>query len=188
MSSAKFLAAEFDAEGGDDRLIPTATTKRTPPIVFVYIILAACANLLFGYENSNVSGAKIAFAKDYDINSSSSQYGFIAAAMATGATLSCPFAGLLQDRFGRRITLIFACIFYIVSTVISSTAHGYAQMVTGRVLTGMASELQALAAECEAGHQQLCPCCSRCLFIHRPDVHFRARAARDAGTVRASRA
>lgn len=52
-------------------------------------------------ENSNVSGAKIAFASDYHIDTHGSAYGFIAAAMAAGATLSCPFAGFLQDRFGR---------------------------------------------------------------------------------------
>ena len=158
------------------------TPPPTPPIVYLYIVLAAAANLLFGYgerrllcqqlsrfnlelhsclltENSNVSGAKIAFASDYHIDTHGSAYGFIAAAMATGATLSCPFAGFLQDRFGRwgdreplvillahnsrgqnrRITLIIACVFYIGAVTTTATAHGYSQMVAGRVLTGMAS-------------------------------------------------
>lgn len=112
-------------------------------------------------ENSNVSGAKIAFASDYHIDTHGSAYGFIAAAMAAGATLSCPFAGFLQDRFGRwgfhapmvllpthnsltmkntrRVTLIIACVFYIGAVTTTATAHGYSQMVAGRVLTGMAS-------------------------------------------------
>lgn len=65
-------------------------------------------------------------------------FGFIAAGMPVGATLSCPFAGILQDVFGRRITLIIAAVFYIAAVSVSSTAHGYSQLVAGRVLTGMA--------------------------------------------------
>ena len=107
MSTVKFLETEVDVVEQQSNLI--SPPKRTPPIVYVYIILAAMANFLFGYENSNVSGAKIAFANDYHINKDSSAYGFIAAAMATGATISCPFAGLLQDHFGR-----FGSIFHTV--------------------------------------------------------------------------
>ena len=141
MSKDQFGSIDIEGERQSDdyvALVSPEQKRETPFIVFVYIILAAGANLLFGYENTNVSGAKLAFAHDYDIDTKGSAYGFIAAAMATGATISCPFAGLLQDRFGRRITLILACIFYIGSVCISSTAHGYSQMVGGRVLTGMA--------------------------------------------------
>ena len=74
----------------------------------------------------------------------SAQQGFLKGALALGATFVCPFAGLLQDALGRRVTLILCCVLYMACVAITTTAPayqlggggGYLQVAVGRVLTG----------------------------------------------------
>jgi MFS family permease len=62
----------------------------------------------------------------------------MAAAVAIGATVSCLVAGLLQDRLGRRISLILACCVYLGAVATSITSQSFAQLVAGRFSTGLA--------------------------------------------------
>jgi len=108
--------------------------------VYLYVCIAAFANLLFGYENSVVaSGVNDYFSSCPGSDTSAS---FLKGALALGATVACPLAGFLQDGLGRRITLIICCIVYIGVCIVTSTspacsAAGFPQMATGRFLTGM---------------------------------------------------
>jgi len=108
------------------------------PTVLLFIAIAAASNILFGFENSIISQAKIDFAADYNIDKSSLQYGFLSSAMPLGATAACLFVGLLQDGLGRRITLILATTLYLGSVAIEHWALGYGMLVAGRVVTGVA--------------------------------------------------
>ena len=134
-----------DPEDGDDlTLLPrgggekaAATMTALTPTVFVYICIAAVANCLFGFENSAISQAKTDFAADYDINTKSAEYGFLAGAMPVGATVACLFAGLLQDGLGRRITLILASCIYLGSAAMAHWATDFAMFAGARLVTGV---------------------------------------------------
>ena len=107
------------------------------PTVLLFIAIAAAANILFGFENSVISQAKIDFATEFNVDKSSAAYGFLSSAMPLGATAACLFAGLLQDGLGRRVTLILATLLYLGSVAISFFATGYAMLVAGRLVTGV---------------------------------------------------
>lgn len=64
----------------DDESISDQKKPKNPPspaIIFVYIGLIALSNVLFGYENSNISQAKDDFSAEYGLDTKSAQYGFL---------------------------------------------------------------------------------------------------------------
>jgi len=102
--------------------------------VYVYIAIAAIANVLFGYETSVISGAKTDFGHDHPL--SDLQTGILVAGNPAGATVGAAIAGILQDRFGRRVTLIAACAAYIGAVMVSFTSEAFPQLAAGRLFTG----------------------------------------------------
>ena len=114
-----------------------------PAILFAFVLIAAMANTLFGYENSVVATAVTDFMGCSSCDSA--QQGLLKGALALGATLACPFAGFLQDGLGRRVTLVLCCAAYMGCAALNASAAayapggggGYLQLVVGRVLTGM---------------------------------------------------
>ena len=126
-------------------LLDGAPTKPPKPIfplvVFGFIMVAACANILFGFENSIVASAVTDYMPGTKSDAVTVQTSFLKGAMALGATVICPFAGFAQDALGRRVTLILCCFFYLACAALTGTspeysAGGFAQMAAGRVLTG----------------------------------------------------
>ena len=108
--------------------------------VLLYVVIAAMANILFGYENSIVASG----VNDYmgaAAKTDLSAQGLLKGGLALGATVVCPFAGLLQDGLGRRISLIICCALYLAVCALTASAApypgGFPQMAAGRFLTGM---------------------------------------------------
>ena len=112
--------------------------RRTPVIVFVYVAIAAMSNALFGFEQSVISAAKIDFSADFNISSTSFQYGFLASGNPIGATFGAVGAGFLQQGIGRRFTLILACLVYIGAVAVSYYSNGFGMLAWGRLQTGIA--------------------------------------------------
>ncbi len=104
--------------------------------MYSYVLIAGAANGLFGFENSVISIAKNAFNQQYPI--SDAQLGFLESGLPIGATFGALVAGLLQDRLGRRWTLIITCCMYVGAVMISFTSHSFAQLACGRLFTGYA--------------------------------------------------
>lgn len=117
---------------------PAARVGRIPPIIYVYVLLAALGNLLFGLEQSVIAQAKTDFCHDFDIPTTDARYSFLASANPVGATIGSILAGLLQDRIGRRFSLILSCIVYIGATIVSYSANSFAMLAGGRLQTGFA--------------------------------------------------
>jgi major inositol transporter-like SP family MFS transporter len=108
-----------------------------PRVMYAFIGVAAAANLLFGYENSIISGARTAYASETGLDAHGASYGFLSSALPAGATVACVFAGIFQEWLGRRRTLALCCVAYIAATLVSFSAQSFAQLAAGRVLTGL---------------------------------------------------
>ena len=121
----------LNAAGPSD--IVAAVKRRTPMVVFVYVLIAATANALFGFEQSVISQAKIEFSADFNISTTSIEYGFLASGNPIGATVGAASAGFLQGPIGRRFTLIFACLIYIGAVLVSYWSTGFAMLAWGRL-------------------------------------------------------
>ncbi|MBN1377834.1 MAG: sugar porter family MFS transporter [Gammaproteobacteria bacterium] len=113
----------------------TATETST-----LFIILISCVatigGFLFGFDsgviNGTVDGLQIAF------NSDSVGTGFNVASMLLGCAVGAFFAGRLADYFGRRMILIVAAVFFLISAWGSGVAVSSAEFVFYRVLGGLA--------------------------------------------------
>ena len=108
-----------------------------PPIMYAFVGVAAGANLLFGFENSIISGARLGYAAETGLDAHSAEYGFLASALPAGATAACLAAGALQEGLGRRRTLALCCAAYVAAAAVSFLAQSYAMLAAGRVLTGL---------------------------------------------------
>ena len=108
-----------------------------PAVVYAFIGVAAGANLLFGFENSIISGARTAYAAETGLDVHGAAYGFLASALPAGATVACLFAGFFQELLGRRRTLALCCAAYTAAALVSFLSASYAQLAAGRVLTGL---------------------------------------------------
>ncbi|TQV66528.1 sugar porter family MFS transporter [Exilibacterium tricleocarpae] len=105
-----------------------------------FIILISCVatigGFLFGFDsgviNGTVDGLRTAFQSD------SVGTGFNVASMLLGCALGAFFAGRLADRFGRRMLLIVAALFFLVSAWGSGMAATSAAFVFYRILGGLA--------------------------------------------------
>ena len=108
-----------------------------PAVMYAFIGVAAGANILFGFENSIISGARAAYASETGLDLHGAGYGFLASALPAGATVACLVAGFLQDFLGRRRTLALCCLAYIGAALVSFTSQSYLMLAAGRVLTGL---------------------------------------------------
>lgn len=144
MTDKSRLLEAAEVEGGEPVITSAAVVAAKPPaILYVFVVIAAMANILFGYEASVIASG----ITDYMgcTRCDTTQQGFLKGALALGATVVCPFAGLLQDRLGRRVTLIICCLIYCGCVFVTATANtyesggggGYFQMAIGRFMTGM---------------------------------------------------
>ena len=119
-------------------MILKSSARGTPMVVFLYVIIAACSNMLFGFEQSVISQAKIEFSNEFNISSTSFAYGFLASANPLGATVGAVSAGFLQGPIGRRFTLILACLIYSGAVMVSFFSTGFPMLAWGRLQTGLA--------------------------------------------------
>jgi sugar porter (SP) family MFS transporter len=131
------LEMHAHAKGAAGDAAGDAAPPPLPAVVYAFIGVAAGANLLFGFENSIISGARTAYAAETGLDVHGAAYGFLASALPAGATVACLFAGFFQELLGRRRTLALCCAAYTAAALVSFLSASYAQLAAGRVLTGL---------------------------------------------------
>jgi sugar porter (SP) family MFS transporter len=98
--------------------------------------VATIGGFLFGFDsgviNGTVDGLQTAF------GSSSAGTGFNVSSMLIGCAIGAFSAGRLADKFGRRLILLVAAIFFIVSAWGSGVADTSFEFVIYRILGGLA--------------------------------------------------
>lgn len=107
-------------------------------------VLAAFGTIggaLFGFDVSSMSawiGADQYL--DYFDSPDSNLQGGITASMSAGSFGGAIAAGFISDSIGRRLSLMIASAVWIIGAVIQCSTHSIAQLVAGRVISGLAGE------------------------------------------------
>ncbi len=103
------------------------------------LLVAGLGGLLYGVDVGIISGALpyLAATSGFD----SSHLSFIVAAVLLGGVFSTLFAGLLADALGRKTMMIVSGLLFVASIPIIAFSHGYAPLVTGRILQGISGGL-----------------------------------------------
>ncbi|KAJ6007714.1 hypothetical protein N7540_011690 [Penicillium herquei] len=117
------------------------------------MVLPKIYNVYFLAAISTIGGMLIASSFGFDISSMSlvigtTQYttyfdnpdtvrqGGITASMAGGSVMGALVAGPISNRLGRRDSILFACIWWLIGTTIQVACNGEAMLIVGRLLNG----------------------------------------------------
>lgn len=107
-------------------------------------LITLLAGLLFGYDQGVISGA-LPFIKD-EFHLTDALDELITSGVTLGALFGALVAGMIADRFGRKVTLIGAGAIFAAGALLQSLAPGTAILVTGRMVIGLGVGVASVAA------------------------------------------
>ncbi|KAL2270669.1 hypothetical protein VTJ83DRAFT_40 [Remersonia thermophila] len=105
--------------------------------VHLVAIIATLGGMLFGFDISSMSAIVVTKQYiEYFDNPAGAVQGAIGSALAAGSVVGSAVAGPISDKIGRRDSIMFACIFWLVGTAIQVACQNWGQLIAGRVLNG----------------------------------------------------
>jgi sugar porter (SP) family MFS transporter len=120
----------------------TRTTTESPGTVGTRTIhkgtlyfFGALGGILFGYDLGVISGVLVILAKAW--NMTDNQKGIVTAAISVGAMIGAALAGRLNNRIGRRYSIMTAGAVVIVGTVASALAPEWVTLTVFRLVLGI---------------------------------------------------
>ena len=98
-------------------------------------LVATLGGLLFGYDTAVISGAIGFLQQHFDL--SAAMKGWAAASALVGCVIGVAMAGELNDRLGRRTTLIVSAILFLVSAIGTAVPRTLTQFIVFRMVGGL---------------------------------------------------
>lgn len=103
--------------------------------VFFWSIVTALGGFLFGFDTAVISGAEKAIQQLWGL--SAFEHGFTISIALIGTVLGAMFGGIPSDRLGRRQTLRWIAVLYLVSAVGAALAPSWVPFMVFRFLGGL---------------------------------------------------
>ncbi|KAG1415912.1 hypothetical protein G6F58_006249 [Rhizopus delemar] len=104
--------------------------------VYMLVVCVCIGGFLFGYDTGVISGALVFIQEEFGLTSVQKE--LIVGATTFGAIFGGFFAGLLTDRFGRRILVIVSSLIFIAGALIMALAKSFGVLLLGRIVVGLA--------------------------------------------------
>ncbi|KAF0847552.1 sugar porter family MFS transporter [Nocardia caishijiensis] len=114
----------------------TAMRSKIKRFVLTVVIIAALGGALFGYDTGVISGVLVYLTPDFGL--SPTQVGVITSSLLVGAAIGSLTGGWMADRFGRRMTLLFAAALFFVGALAQAVSPNPTFMIVTRLLLGVA--------------------------------------------------
>ena len=112
--------------------------------IFFWAITSALAGFLFGFDTVVISGAEQTVQKLWAL--SPSLHGFALGSALYGTVLGALLGGWPTDKFGRRATLLWIGMLYLVSALGCAFANGVAMFIAARFIGGLGIGISTVAA------------------------------------------
>src|SRR5687767_2166260 len=112
--------------------------------IFFWSITSALAGFIFGFDTVVISGAEQTIQALWQLTPG--LHGLAIASALYGTVLGALLGGWPTDRFGRKATLIWVGVFYIVSAVWSAVATDVYSFVLARLIGGLGIGISTVAA------------------------------------------
>jgi len=112
--------------------------------IFFWSITSALAGFLFGFDTVVISGAEQKIQSLWGL--SAGLHGVAMAAALYGTVLGSMLGGWPTDRFGRKATLLWIGVLYIVSAVGCAFAGGVSSFIAARFIGGLGIGISTVAA------------------------------------------
>ncbi len=103
--------------------------------VFFWSIVVALGGFLFGFDTAVISGAEKAIQQVWHLNAV--EHGFTIAIALIGTVFGAIFGGLPSDALGRRTTLHWIAVLYLVSAVGAALSPAWMPFMVFRFLGGL---------------------------------------------------
>ena len=132
------------------RLLKIGLTNRDPifpckiPFIHTLTFFTIVSGFLFGYDTGVISGALILLNAEFNLTSNW-QSAIVSVTMFFAAIFSL-FGGIINQRFGRRLTTIFSTLTFILGTVFITFSRNKVVMFVGRAVLGMAIGVSSMTA------------------------------------------
>ncbi|KAB2382893.1 sugar porter family MFS transporter [Actinomadura montaniterrae] len=104
--------------------------------IWLWAVLIAVGGFLFGFDTGVISGALLYIKTDFGLNSF--EQSSVVSVLVLGAMAGAMGSGRIADRIGRRKILGLEGLVFLVGTVIAVLSTGYAMLVLGRLVLGLA--------------------------------------------------
>ena len=112
--------------------------------IFFWAITSALAGFLFGFDTVVISGAEQTIQKLWNL--SPGLHGIAMASALYGTVLGSLLGGWPTDHFGRRATLLWVGVLYVVSAVGCAFANGIEMFIAVRFIGGLGIGISTVAA------------------------------------------
>jgi MFS transporter, SP family, arabinose:H+ symporter len=112
--------------------------------IFFWSITAALAGFLFGFDTVVISGAEKTIQSLWGL--SPGQHGFAMASALYGTVIGSLIGGWPADRFGRKFTLLWIGLLYIVGAVGSALAQNIGIFILARFIGGIGIGISTVVA------------------------------------------
>ena len=112
--------------------------------IFFWAITSALAGFLFGFDTVVISGAEQTIQKLWGL--SAGMHGLAMGSALYGTVVGALFGGWPTDKFGRKKTLLFIGLLYVVSAFGCAFANGVWMFVVARILGGIGIGISTVAA------------------------------------------
>jgi SP family arabinose:H+ symporter-like MFS transporter len=112
--------------------------------IVLWSITSALAGFLFGFDTVVISGAERDIQSLWNL--SPAVHGVVIASALYGTVIGSLLGGWPADRFGRRATLIFVGILYVVGAVGSALAADVYSFIAARAIGGLGIGMSTVAA------------------------------------------
>jgi SP family arabinose:H+ symporter-like MFS transporter len=114
------------------------------PIIFYWSITSALAGFLFGFDTVVISGAEQTIQNLWGL--SPGIHGLAMGSALYGTIFGSLFGGWPTDRFGRRPTLLFIGVLYILSALGCAYANGVSAFIAARFIGGLGIGISTVTA------------------------------------------
>ena len=112
--------------------------------IFFWSLTAALAGFLFGFDTVVISGAEKTIQSLWNL--SPGVHGFAMASALYGTVAGSLLGGWPADRFGRKATLLWIGVFYLVGAVGSGVATNVGTFIAARVIGGLGIGISTVVA------------------------------------------
>ena len=112
--------------------------------IFFWSIISALAGFLFGFDTVVISGAEQKIQSLWEL--SAGLHGFAMASALYGTVLGSLLGGWPTDRFGRRATLLWIGVLYVISAVGCGFAWNVNAFIVARFIGGLGIGISTVAA------------------------------------------
>ncbi|KAK3432200.1 inositol transporter 4 [Eucalyptus grandis] len=139
-------------EGGHTKPDKTELTEcwRTTwkaPYIMRLALSAGIGGLLFGYDTGVISGALLYIREDFEeVDKKTWLQETIVSMAVAGAIIGAAVGGWMNDRFGRKISILLADALFFIGAVVMAASVAPWMLIIGRILVGLGVGMASMTA------------------------------------------